>query len=183
MIQSRSYLVHCLFIPISCSLLTQNTLFLIYLPNYEPLITGHREYFFFKCQYNYFLLKASWHRCSIRNIQIGYSITCFLHPGSKVMMKSPRRVIMKSSYGKKEVLVADRDDSFVGAQSLFSIQNENGSSVLDTSYFKCENSDQDLLLDIPSNGSFPQAELLPSSSFGTMASTSSSSVYPYLVHP
>ncbi|KAL1548964.1 GATA transcription factor 26-like [Salvia divinorum] len=103
--------------------------------------------------------------------------------GSKVMMKSPRRIIMKSSYGKKEVLVLDGDDSFMGAQSLFSVQNKNGSSVLGTSYFEGENSDQDLLLDIPSNGSFPQAELLPSSSFGAMASTSSSSVYPNLVHP
>ncbi|XP_057810110.1 GATA transcription factor 26 isoform X2 [Salvia miltiorrhiza] len=106
------------------------------------------------------------------------------HPkntGSKVMMKSPRRILMKSSYGKKEVL--DRDDSFMSAKSLFSIQNDNGSSVLDTSHFEGENSDQDLLLDVPSNGSFPQAELLPSSSFGAMASTSSSSVYPNLVHP
>ncbi|KAG6414212.1 hypothetical protein SASPL_126930 [Salvia splendens] len=101
--------------------------------------------------------------------------------GSKVMMKSPRRILMKSSYGKKEIL--DRDESFVSAKSLFSIQNDNGSSVLDTSHFEGENSNQDLLLDVPSNGSFPQAELLPSSSFGAMASTSSSSAYPKLIHP
>lgn len=102
--------------------------------------------------------------------------------GSKVMMKSPRRILMKSSYGQKEFI--DKDDSFVSAKSLFSIQNDNGSSsVLDTSHFEGENSDQDLLLDVPSNASFPQAELLPSSSFGALASTSSSSVYPNLVRP
>lgn len=96
------------------------------------------------------------------------------------MMKSPKRISMKSSYGKKEVI--ERDGSFVSAKSLFSIQNDNGSSLLDTSsYFEGENSNQDLLLDVPSNGSFPLAELLPSSSFGAMASTSSSSVYPNLV--
>lgn len=115
------------------------------------------------------------------NDQVSYSLTDFLPPGSKVMMKSPRRILMKSSYGKKEIL--DRDESFVSAKSLFSIQNDNGSSVLDTSHFEGENSDQDLLLDVPSNGSFPQAELLPSSSFGAMASTSSSSAYPKLIHP
>ncbi|KAH6829933.1 hypothetical protein C2S53_018704 [Perilla frutescens var. hirtella] len=99
--------------------------------------------------------------------------------GSKVIMKSPRRILMKSNYGQKEPI--DKDDSFVSAKSLFSIQNDNGSSVLDTSHFEGENSDQDLLLDVPSNGSFPQAELLPSSSFGALASTSSSSVYQNLV--
>lgn len=110
------------------------------------------------------------------------SPTCFSPPGSKVMMKSPRRILMKSSYGQKEFI--DKDDSFVSAKSLFSIQNDNGSSsVLDTSHFEGENSDQDLLLDVPSNASFPQAELLPSSSFGALASTSSSSVCPNLVRP
>lgn len=110
------------------------------------------------------------------------SLTCFSSPGSKVMMKSPRRILMKSSYGQKEFI--DKDDSFVSAKSLFSIQNDYGSSsVLDTSHFEGENSDQDLLLDVPSNASFPQAELLPSSSFGALASTSSSSVYPNLVRP
>ncbi|KAK6146396.1 hypothetical protein DH2020_020265 [Rehmannia glutinosa] len=56
--------------------------------------------------------------------------------------------------------------------------------VFDSSHFADESCEQDLLLDVPSNGSFPQAELLhPTSSFGAQASTSSSSVYPYFVHP
>lgn len=96
-------------------------------------------------------------------------------------MKNPRRIIMESSYDQKVLI--DKDDPFVSAKSLFPMQNDNGSLVLDTSHFDGESSDQDLLLDVPSNGSFPQAELLPTSSFGALASTSSSSVYPSLVHP
>ncbi|KAG8374642.1 hypothetical protein BUALT_Bualt10G0017200 [Buddleja alternifolia] len=102
--------------------------------------------------------------------------------GAKVIMKSPRNIIMKnSSSDQKEVI--DKDGSFLRAKSLLSIQNDNISLVLDSSHFTGESCDQDLLLDIPSNGFLPQAELLlPSSGFSALASTSSSSVYPNLVH-
>nr|AFK41937.1 unknown [Lotus japonicus] len=57
------------------------------------------------------------------------------------------------------------------------------SLFLDSLNFAEESSDQDLLLDVPSNSSFPQAELLcPTLSFGAQASTSSSSAYSHLVH-
>ncbi|KAI3469031.1 hypothetical protein Pfo_025694 [Paulownia fortunei] len=101
--------------------------------------------------------------------------------GSKVIMESPRRIILKSSYDQKELI--DKDGSFSSAKSLFSLQKDNGSLVLDFSHFDEESSDQDLLLHVPSNGSFPQAELLQTSSYGALTSTSSSSVYPNLVRP
>ncbi|KAK4486505.1 hypothetical protein RD792_009188 [Penstemon davidsonii] len=95
--------------------------------------------------------------------------------GSKVVMKSPRRIIMKSSYEQKDLI----------AKSLVSSQNDNGSSLaFDSSHYGTESCDQDLLLDVPSNSSFPQAELLlPFSRFGAQASTSSSSVYPDTARP
>lgn len=76
--------------------------------------------------------------------------------GAKSIIKSPRRMTIMPSYDQ----------------------------VLHSSHFADEGSEQDLLLDIPSNGSFPLAELLlPTSSFGAQASTSSSSAYPYFVRP
>ncbi|KAF5460108.1 hypothetical protein F2P56_020001 [Juglans regia] len=99
----------------------------------------------------------------------------------KTMMKCPKRVIMKASYETKEVI--DNDGSCFSPRSLFALPTDGGSLMLDSFHFVEENSDQDLLLDVPSNGSFPQAELLqPALSFGAQqASTSSSSIYPHLV--
>lgn len=94
------------------------------------------------------------------------------------MMKSPRRIMMKSSYDEKQLI---GKESFMSGKSPLSMQNDNSSLLLDTSHFDGESYDQDLLLDVPSNGTFPQAELLQSSSFGALASTSSSSVYPNLL--
>ncbi|KAI3453455.1 hypothetical protein Pfo_010118 [Paulownia fortunei] len=101
--------------------------------------------------------------------------------GAKAIMRSPRRVMMTSSYDQEELI--DKGCFFFSPKSLFSSHNDDGSQVLDSSHFVDESSEQDLLLDVPSNSSFPQAELLPTSSFGAQASTSSSSVYPYFTRP
>lgn len=83
------------------------------------------------------------------------SLTCFTSPGSKHRMKSPRRI---RGYAEKEF-----EEFSVSGKSPFSIQNENVSVA-----------DEELLLDVPSNASFPQAELLPSST-----SSSSNLVRPW----
>ncbi|XP_030946625.1 GATA transcription factor 26-like isoform X3 [Quercus lobata] len=102
-------------------------------------------------------------------------------PEVKTAMKCPKRMIVKASYENKELI--DNDSSCFSPRSLFALPTEGSSLMLDSFNFVEENSDQDLLLDVPSNGSFPQAELLhPSLSFdGQQASTSSSSIYPHLV--
>ncbi|KAG6633310.1 hypothetical protein CIPAW_12G039900 [Carya illinoinensis] len=99
----------------------------------------------------------------------------------KTMLKCPKRVVMKASYETKEVI--DNDGSCFSPRSLSALPTDGGSLMLDSFHFVEENSDQDLLLDVPSNGSFPQAELLqPAVSFGAQqASTCSSSIYPHLV--
>ena len=84
---------------------------------------------------------------------------------------------MKSSYEQKELV--DNDGSCFSPRSSFALPSENSSLVLDSLRSANENSHQDLLLDVPSNSYCPQAELLlPTSSFTTQASTSSSSMYP-----
>ncbi|KAL5551352.1 hypothetical protein UlMin_001528 [Ulmus minor] len=106
-------------------------------------------------------------------------------PEVKITMKSPKRVIVKGSYEKKEAI--DNDSSCFSPRSLFALPPDGSSYLLDSINFVEESSDQDLLLDIPSNGSFAQAELLrPSLSFGSRkASTSSScsSINPHLAYP
>ncbi|KHG02963.1 GATA transcription factor 26 -like protein [Gossypium arboreum] len=97
-------------------------------------------------------------------------------------LKSPKRVIMKASCENKELI--DNDGSCFSPRSLFALPSDRSSLMLDSLHFVDESSDQDLLLDVPSNGSFPQAELLhPALSFGQQASTSSSSAHPNPFHP
>ncbi|MBA0796631.1 hypothetical protein Gohar_007382 [Gossypium harknessii] len=97
-------------------------------------------------------------------------------------LKSPKRVIMKASCENKEPI--DNDGSCFSPRSLFALPSDGSSLMLDSLHFVDESSDQDLLLDVPSNGSFPQAELLhPALSFGQQASTSSSSAHPNPFHP
>ena len=80
----------------------------------------------------------------------------------------------------KEVV---EDGSCYSPKSLFALPPDASSLLLDSLNFVEESSDQDLLVEVPSNSSFPQAELLhPTSSFGAQASTSSSSLYSHLVH-
>lgn len=101
---------------------------------------------------------------------------------AKSMMKSPKRVIMKSTYESKELV--DSDGSCFSPRRLFALPTDSSSLMLESLNFVDESSDQDLLLDVPSNSSFPQAELLhPALSFGQQASTSSSSVYPNPARP
>ncbi|XP_050228182.1 GATA transcription factor 26 isoform X2 [Mercurialis annua] len=98
------------------------------------------------------------------------------------MMKSPRMTGMKAPYENKELM--ESDGSCFSPRSLFALPPDSGSLMLDSFNYVDESSDQDLLLDVPSNCSFPQAELLlPTLGFGQQASTSSSSTYPHLVRP
>ncbi|KAH8521363.1 hypothetical protein H0E87_002417 [Populus deltoides] len=98
-------------------------------------------------------------------------------------MKSPKRIVMKATYEIKELI--DNDGSCFSPRSLFALPPDGSSLMLDSLHFVDESSDQDLLLDIPSNGSFAQAELLypTNNSFGQQASTSSSSIYAHLGCP
>ncbi|GLT76345.1 hypothetical protein SLA2020_480140 [Shorea laevis] len=97
-------------------------------------------------------------------------------------LKSPKRPVMKATYENKELL--DNDGSCFSPRSLFALPPDGSTLMLDSFHFADESSDQDLLLDVPSNSSFPEAELLhPPSSSGQQASTSSSSAYPHNVHP
>ncbi|XP_009371047.2 GATA transcription factor 26 isoform X2 [Pyrus x bretschneideri] len=104
-------------------------------------------------------------------------------PDAKIM-KSPKRIIMKGSYENKDPMDYDGGSCF-SPKSLFALPTDGGSFLMDSMNFVDESSDQDLLLDVPSNGSFAQAELLhPAMSFGApQASTSSSSIYPHVLHP
>ena len=89
---------------------------------------------------------------------------------------------MKAAYENKELI--DNDGSCFSPRSLFAMPPDGSSLMLDSLPFVDESSEQDLLLDVPSNGSFPQAELLhPTINFGQQASTSSSSIYPHHFRP
>ncbi|XP_061354823.1 GATA transcription factor 26-like isoform X2 [Gastrolobium bilobum] len=99
----------------------------------------------------------------------------------KTTMRSPKRVIIKAGCEGKEVV---EDGSSFSPKSLFALPHDGSLFMLGPLNFVDENSDQDLLLEVPSNSSFPQAELLhPTLSFGAQASTSSSSVYSHATHP
>lgn len=103
-------------------------------------------------------------------------------PGKKVTIKVPKRITKGGIFEHKELV--DNDGSCFSPRSLFALPPDSSSLMLDSFQFMDESSDQDLLLDVPSNNSFPQAELLyPTSSFGAQASTSSSSIQPQLVRP
>ncbi|XP_071730841.1 GATA transcription factor 27-like isoform X2 [Rutidosis leptorrhynchoides] len=102
------------------------------------------------------------------------------YPGSKPAMKDPKRTLMKSSYEQKEHI--DNDGPGFSPRSLFALPPDNSSLMLDDSLrYTDQNCDQDMLLNVPFNTSFPQAEILrPTSSFeaaAAHASTSSSSIY------
>lgn len=96
----------------------------------------------------------------------------------QAMMRSPRRMVVKASFETKDI--TDHDSSCFSPRSLFAVPPEKSSLMLDYMQASDDSYDQDVLLDIPSNGSFAQAELLyPTSSFGSQqASTSSSTFYP-----
>lgn len=79
---------------------------------------------------------------------------------------------VKTKYGLEAP--TDKDATFFSPKSLL-VQPPDSTPMLDYFQFGDESSDHDLLLNIPSSSSFPQAELLlPSPGFGAQASTSSS---------
>ncbi|KAJ4955061.1 hypothetical protein NE237_011844 [Protea cynaroides] len=102
-------------------------------------------------------------------------------PEPKTTMKSPRRGVTKASYDTKDLI--NNGGSCFSPRSLFSFPTDGSSLMLDSLQFTDDSSDQDLLLDIPSNGAFPQAELLPTSSFSTQRASTDSVTHPNLIHP
>ncbi|KAK9068039.1 hypothetical protein SSX86_012150 [Deinandra increscens subsp. villosa] len=105
------------------------------------------------------------------------------YSGPKTSMKSPKRPSMKASYEHKEV--TENDGPGFSPRSLFALPPDHSLLMLDSLKHTDEICDQDLLLDVPSHTSFPQAELLlPNSGFAAaQASTSSSSIYQNFVGP
>ncbi|KAK1372303.1 GATA transcription factor 26 [Heracleum sosnowskyi] len=79
--------------------------------------------------------------------------------------------------GSKKVVESNYENeaSCFGPNIQFKAPRDSTYPMLDCFQFEAESSDHDLLLNIPSNSSFPQAELLlPDSGFGAQASTSNS---------
>ncbi|KAH9605148.1 hypothetical protein KSS87_002346 [Heliosperma pusillum] len=101
-------------------------------------------------------------------------------PEAKCTMKSPKRVTLKVDYKRKGSIQNDMSYFTPTSRNVFALPNDGGSLMFDSMHHEDEYSDQDLLLDIPSNGFSPEAELLcPSSGFAShQASASSSSIHP-----
>ncbi|CAO2837869.1 unnamed protein product [Amaranthus hypochondriacus] len=95
-----------------------------------------------------------------------------LWPETKSVMRNPKSKQLSQNEGSR-LTQAPR--------SLFTLPKNGSSLKLESYQFEDESSDQDLLLNVPSNGSFPQAEaelFCPASSFvSQQASVSSSSIY------
>ncbi|XP_071697440.1 GATA transcription factor 26-like [Rutidosis leptorrhynchoides] len=82
--------------------------------------------------------------------------------GLKNTTKNAKVAFKKASYEHKEHI--DNDGNGFSPKNLFALPSDNSSLMLD--YLKyADESDHDLLLDVPSNTSFPQAELLSCPSF------------------
>ncbi|XP_028762618.1 GATA transcription factor 26 [Neltuma alba] len=144
---------------------------------------------------HYNLLKKNRNRAG-KSVASGYSGTSFSNAANvkryhdsqsktlselKTTMRSPKRVMMKVGCEAKE---AEDYGSCFSPKSLFALPSDGEALMLDSFTFVEESGDQDLLLEVPSNGSFPEAELLhPTLSFGAQASTGSSSIYPHIVRP
>ncbi|GMH22627.1 hypothetical protein Nepgr_024470 [Nepenthes gracilis] len=80
---------------------------------------------------------------------------------TKTTMKSPKRLLIKAGCESKKL--PENNSSDFSPRSLFPLPSDGSSLFLEPLQFVNEISDQDLLLDIPSNCSFPEAELLPPS--------------------
>lgn len=100
----------------------------------------------------------------------------FCIPGTNATMKQHQGGITKGGLLKSE---AEHDSSCFSPRSLFAMPTDGQALKLDSFYASEGNSnpDQDLLLEVPSNSSFPQAELLQPapSSTSQQASNNSSS--------
>ncbi|KAL2348205.1 hypothetical protein Fmac_002205 [Flemingia macrophylla] len=100
-------------------------------------------------------------------------------PEFKTIMRSPKSVITKVGCEGREVV---EDGGCYSPKRLFALPPA-ASFLLDSLNFVDESTDQDLLLEMPSNTSFPEAEFLhPTLSLVAQASTSSSLVYSHLGH-
>ncbi|KAI4369986.1 hypothetical protein MLD38_018374 [Melastoma candidum] len=94
-------------------------------------------------------------------------------------MKKHQVETTKGASGQQEAV--GHDYSYFGLRSLFAVPSYNVNPPKPDSFYIKEESfdpDQDLLLEVPSNSSFPQAELLqpaPSSAISQQASNNSSS--------
>ncbi|KAF6141681.1 hypothetical protein GIB67_001233 [Kingdonia uniflora] len=73
---------------------------------------------------------------------------------TKVMMKIPKRVIIKACY---DADIIDNYTPCFSSRSLFVTPPDRSSLMLDFLNFI---EDNDLMFDVPSNGSFPQAKLV-----------------------
>ncbi|KAL9264482.1 GATA transcription factor 26-like protein [Drosera capensis] len=94
----------------------------------------------------------------------------------KTPTKAPRRVFMKAA--KVTNTVSENNGSCFSPGSLLAFPTGSSSLTLNSFQGADEGSDQDLLLDVPSNGSFPLAELLhPASSFASYSSSVSGSLF------
>ncbi|RDX65860.1 GATA transcription factor 26, partial [Mucuna pruriens] len=90
-------------------------------------------------------------------------------PELKTLMRSPKIMITKAICEHKEGV---EDGACYSPKSLFALPPDTSSLMLDSLNFVEDSTDQDLLLEVPSNSSFPQAELLhPTLSLGAQAST------------
>ncbi|XVF13476.1 hypothetical protein REPUB_Repub08aG0211000 [Reevesia pubescens] len=124
------------------------------------------------------------------SVEIGHGSVLIRHPSSiareeeseaSSLSVENKQYLMNEAYSHSSSFPAYNDSN---PRSLFALPPDGSSLVLDSLRFVDESSDQVLLLDVPPNGSFPQAELLhPNLSFGQQASTSSSSAHPHHVHP
>ncbi|KAK4788574.1 hypothetical protein SAY86_019893 [Trapa natans] len=77
----------------------------------------------------------------------------------KVTMKKSKREVMRGSLESKKA-THERDNTCFSPKSLFAVPSDGNSLALDSSHFTDESCERDLLLDVPFNSSFPQAELL-----------------------
>lgn len=104
-----------------------------------------------------------------------------LWPETKSTTKNPKRVLLKADCKSKQTLPNEGSCFTPAPRNLFTFPSNGSSLMLDSYQFDDESSDQDLLLDVPSNGSFPQAEaelLCPASSYASQQASASSSSIP-----
>ncbi|RAL50689.1 hypothetical protein DM860_015836 [Cuscuta australis] len=95
-------------------------------------------------------------------------------PVAKAAMKSPMKVTIKGTHQEHKDPI-ESDGNCFSPKHLFALPPDNSSLVFNSCGFTTESSEQDLLLEVPSNSSFPQAELLATTSSCARASASSSS--------
>ncbi|XP_021765789.1 GATA transcription factor 26-like [Chenopodium quinoa] len=98
-------------------------------------------------------------------------------PETNGATKIPKRVLLKVDCKSKQPLQYEGSCLTPAPKNLFTFPTNGSSLMLDSYQFEDESSDQDLLLDVPSNGSYPQAEaelLCPTSSFASQQASSSS---------